>query len=159
MAGDMFLDIEGVKGESKDEKFKDKIDIDAFSLDCTNIGSMGRGGGGGTGKADFQDVSVTKQIDGSSHELLKSVATGKHFPKATISCRKAGGDNQHVYLVITMEDVFCSSFNTSGSGELPMEQFSLNYAKIKYEYKEQTKQGSGSGQKIAGYDRELNKPI
>ena len=159
MAGDMFLDIEGVQGESKDEAFKNKIDIDSWSFGCTNAGSMGRGGGGGSGKADFQDLMVTKQIDAASHELLKSVASGKHFPKAIISCRKAGGEKQHTYLVITMEDVFCSSFQTSGAGQLPIESFSLNYAKIKYEYKEQTKQGSGSGQKIAGYDREANRSI
>ena len=47
MAGDMFLDIEGVQGESKDEAFKNKIDIDSWSFGCTNAGSMGRGGGGG----------------------------------------------------------------------------------------------------------------
>lgn len=159
MAGDIFLDIEGVKGESKDEAFKDKIDIDSWQFGCSNSANAGRGGGMGAGKADFGDLTISKQIDAASHELLKSVATGKHFPKAIISCRKSGGESKHVYLVITMEDVFCSAFSTGGSGEMPSENFTLAYNKIKYEYKEQNKQGGGSGQKIAGYDRELNKPI
>lgn len=159
MAGDMFLKIDGVEGESKDDAFKGAIDIDSWSFGATNHGSMGRGGGGGTGKADFQDISVIKQTDAASHELLKSAATGKHWPKAVISCRKASGDKAHVYLVVTMEDVFCSGFQTSGSGDIQSESITLNYSKIKYEYKEQNKQGSGTGQKVAGYDREANKAV
>lgn len=160
MAGDIFLQIEGVKGESKDSDFKDAIDIDSWSFGASNQGSSGRGGGSGTGKADFQDIHITKQIDGASHELLKSCATGKHWPKAVISCRKAsGGDKAHTYLVITLQDVFCSGFQTGGHGELPTEQLVLNYTKVQYEYKEQNKQGSGSGGKIAGYDRGEQKPI
>lgn len=162
MATDFLLEIDGVKGESTDDKFKGHIDIDSFSWACMNEGTGGRGGGSGSGKANFSDFQFNKQCDAASHDLIKSCASGKHFTKAVLHCRKAGGDQSHEFLTVTMEDVFVSSFNSSGSaggGSIPQESVALNYVKIKYEYKPQDKKGGGSGQHIAGYDRALNKPL
>ncbi|RYG32918.1 MAG: type VI secretion system tube protein Hcp [Burkholderiales bacterium] len=161
MASDYLLEIEGVKGESTDETFKASIDIDSFSWACMNEGTGGRGGGSGSGKANFSDFQFNKWCDSASHDLIKSCATGKHFAKAVLHCRKAG-EKPHEFLTVTMEDVFISSFNSSGSsggGSIPLEAATLNYVKIKYEYKPQDKKGGGSGNLIAGYDRALNKPI
>ena len=91
MASDYLLELEGIKGESLDEKHKDKIEIDSFSWGVSNDGNMGRGGGGGTGKANFQDVHFTKQTDKSSALLVKSAASGDHIKKAVLTARKAGG--------------------------------------------------------------------
>ena len=49
MASDYLLELDGIKGESLDEKHKDKIEIDSFSWGVSNDGNMGRGGGGGRG--------------------------------------------------------------------------------------------------------------
>ena len=54
MAMDMFLKIEGVDGESRDDKHAGEIDVLAWSWGMTQSGSMHVGGGGGSGK-----VSVT----------------------------------------------------------------------------------------------------
>ena len=63
MASDYLLELDGIKGESLDEKHKDKIEIDSFSWGVSNDGNMGRGGGGGTGKANFQDLHFTRTGD------------------------------------------------------------------------------------------------
>ncbi|WP_240097939.1 Hcp family type VI secretion system effector [Thermomonas flagellata] len=161
MATDYLLEIDGIKGESKDEKHKDKIEIESFSWGCSNTGSMGRGGGGGTGKADFQDLHFTKQCDKSSPLLVKAAATGEHIKKAVLTARKAGGKGGQVeYLKVTLEDVMVSSYQTggnAGSSSIPMDQFSLNYTKIKYEYFPQKADGSLEGAVAAQYDRALNK--
>lgn len=161
MASDFLLEIEGVKGESTDEAHKGKIEIDSFSWACMNEGTGGRGGGSGAGKANFSDFQFTKQCDAASHELIKSCASGKHFGKAVLTARKAG-EGQKEFLVVTMEDVFVSSFNSAGNaggGSIPQESVTLNYVKIKYEYKPQDKKGALTGQLVAGYDRALNKAI
>jgi hypothetical protein len=49
MAMDMFLDIKDVKGESRDGKFKDKIDILSWSWGLSNSGTAHVGGGAGAG--------------------------------------------------------------------------------------------------------------
>ena len=161
MATDFLLEIEGVKGESTDEKHKDKIEVDSFSWVCSNEGTGGRGGGSGAGKANFSDFQFTKQCDSSSHDLIRSCASGKHFSKAVLTARKAG-EGQKEFLIVTMEDVFVSSFNSTGAaggGSIPIESVTLNYTKIKYEYKPQDKKGGLTGNFVAGYDRALNKSI
>lgn len=161
MASDYLLEIDGIKGESTDEKHKDKLEIDSFSWGVTNSGSMGRGGGGGTGKAEFQDVHFTKQTDKSSPLLMKAAASGEHIKKAVLTARKAGGKGGQVdYLKITLEDVMVSSFQSAGNAgnsSIPNDSFSLNFTKIKYEYMPQKADGSLEGAVPAQYDRSLNK--
>ena len=161
MASDYLLELDGIKGESTDEKHKEKIEIDSFSWGVTNDGNMGRGGGGGTGKANFQDVHFTKQTDKSSALLVKSAASGDHIKKAVLTARKAGGKGGQVdYLIITMEDVMVSNFQTggnSGNSSIPVDSFALNYTKIKYEYKPQKADGTLDAAAKAGYDLKAQK--
>jgi type VI protein secretion system component Hcp len=68
----------------------------------------------------------------ASPELFISCATGKHIPLATLTCRKAGGE-QHEYLIVKFTDILISSDQSGGSqhGEsLPTEQVSFNFAKV-----------------------------
>jgi type VI secretion system secreted protein Hcp len=161
MASDYLLELDGIKGESLDEKHKDKIEIDSFSWGVSNSGNMGRGSGGGTGKADFQDLIFTKQTDKSSPLLVKAAASGDHIKKAVLIARKAGGKAGQVeYFKITLEDVMVSSFTTggnAGSSSIPVDSFSLNYTKMKYEYLPQKADGSLEGAIVAQYDRAINK--
>ena len=82
MAVDMFLDLDKIKGESQDKTWKDKIDILAWSWGMSQSGTMHTGGGGGSGKANFQDISITKYLDKSSTDLMKACSKGDHIAKA-----------------------------------------------------------------------------
>ena len=44
-AVDYFLKIDGIQGESRDERHKDEIDIESFSWGETQSGSFAAGGG------------------------------------------------------------------------------------------------------------------
>jgi type VI secretion system secreted protein Hcp len=56
MASDIFVKIGDNKGESLDDKHKDEIEVLSFSWGVANTGATATGGGGGTGKATFQDL-------------------------------------------------------------------------------------------------------
>jgi type VI secretion system secreted protein Hcp len=144
MAADFLLEIDGIKGESKDSKHKETIEVDSFSWGVSNAGSHASGTGGGAGKASFQDMHFTATVGKASPNLALSCAQGKHIKKAVLFVRKAGGD-QKDYYVITLEDLLVSSYQSgdaAGGSSIPTDQFSLNYAKIKYEYKPQKDDGS-----------------
>ena len=148
MAVDMFLKIGQIKGEAKDGKYKGTdgwIDILAWSFGASNSGSTHVAGGSGSGKANFQDLNVTKYIDMASPDLLKSVAKGTHHADATLIVRKAG-DNPLEYLIMEMKDVMITSYSTGGSGgeDRLTENISLNFDFFKYKYTEQLKAG-GAG--------------
>jgi len=159
---DYFLKVDGVDGESADDKFKGYIELQSFNFGVENIGSLGSGtSGGGTGKAKFGEFNIVKATDKSSARLFASCCTGEHFATATIVCRKAGKDQQE-FLKITMGPVLISSFQHGGSANsdiIPTEQISINFAKIEMEYKEQKLDGSLGGAVIGGWDRVANKKV
>ncbi|RMX04243.1 type VI secretion system tube protein Hcp [Corticibacter populi] len=157
---DFFLDLDGIEGESTDQDFKGKIEIETFSFGVSNEGTMAKGGGGGTGKAQFQNISIGKSQDKASPKLFKAAATGDHIKKAVISGRKASGKgNQYVYLTYTLEDVMVTGYSTSATqgDAVVRELVTLDFARIKVEYKPQKADGTPEGAVAAGYDRAINK--
>ncbi|MFC5419297.1 MAG: type VI secretion system tube protein Hcp [Stutzerimonas stutzeri] len=144
MASDFLLEIDGIKGESQDSKHKDTIEIESFSWGVSNSGTHAAGHGGGAGKASFQDLHCTSNVSKASPVLMLKCATGEHIKKAVLFVRKQGKEQQEFYKV-TLEDLLVSSYqsgDSTGGNPVPTDQFSLNFAKIKYEYKVQNKDGS-----------------
>jgi len=160
MSVDYFLKIEGIDGESQDAKHKGEIQLESFSWGANQSGTFASGGGGGAGKVQMQDFNFVMHINKASPKLFLACATGDHIKKAVLTCRKAGKDQQE-YMKFTFSDLLVSSYQTGGSeGDVvPMEQISLNYAKIEVEYKEQKPDGTLGGAVKAGYDLKQNKAV
>ena len=154
---DYFLKIDGIEGESQDSKHKAEIEVLSWSWGETNSGSEATGLGGGAGKVQMQDFHFTMQASKASPKLLLACANGQHIKKAVLTCRKAGKEQQE-YLKITFTECMVSSFQTGGSaGEvIPVDQISLNYAQINYEYKEQKDDGTLGGAVPAGWNLKKN---
>jgi type VI secretion system secreted protein Hcp len=144
-AVDYFLKIDGIQGESRDDRHKDEIDIESFSWGETQSGTFAVGGGGGSGKISMQDFHFTMPVNKASPALFLACAQGDHIKNATLTCRKAGRDQQE-FLKVTMNDVLVSSFQIGGAGGVvPTDQISLNFAKIEVEYQEQDATGKVVG--------------
>ncbi len=153
-AFDGHLKIDGIDGESQHAKHKGEIQLESFSWGVSNGGTFASGGGGGAGKAVFQDLHCTAKVSKASPKLFVGCATGEHIKKAVLVLRKAGGD-QECFYTVTLSDILISSYQDGGSGggdHIPTDQFSLNFAKIEYEYKEQKADGTTGGAVKAGYD-------
>jgi len=157
MASDIFAKIGDIKGESLDEKHKGEVEILSWSWGVSQTGSMGHGSGGGSGKANFNDLHITHYIDKASPVLMTSCATGEHIKEATITARKAG-KGQLEYLIIKMNDILITSVSPGGSGgEVGVETVSLQPSKIDIEYKPQKADGSLDAGIHFKYDMKLNK--
>ena len=147
MAMDMFMKIDGLKGESVDKTHAGEIDVMAWSWGVSNSGSAHVGGGAGAGKANVQDLSFTKYVDKSTPDMLLASCNGKHYASALLTVRKAG-EKPLEYLKITMTEVLITSVSTGGSGgeDRLTENVTLNFAAVKVDYIEQTATG-GTGDK------------
>lgn len=159
-AVDFYLKLDGIDGESADHKHKGSIDIESFSWGVTQMGAHGAGGGG-AGKASFNDFHFTMKVNKATPKLMLACATGEHIKKAVLIARKAGKDQQE-YMKVTMSDILVSSYQTGGSegsNTLPSDQISINFAKIEVEYKEQKADGTLGGSIKAGYDVKANKAV
>jgi type VI secretion system secreted protein Hcp len=142
MAVDAFIKIPGAAGESAVKGFADQIDVLAWSWGMSQSGTTHLGKGGGAGKVNVQDLSFTHYLDASSPALIKFCCGGKHFDKVELTLRKAG-DKPLNYLKIELTDVMITSLSTGGSkGEERLtENVTLNFAKFKYVYTVQKKDG------------------
>src|SRR6266487_1784839 len=136
---DAFLKIDGIKGESADEKHKGEIDLMSFSWGVHQTGTSATGGGGGAGKAHFEDLTIVKKTDAASPLLFLNCANGAHIKEANLVVRKAGG-TQLEYLKIKLTDVLVSGLSPTGHHDgdtVPLEQVSLNFAKVEFSYQPQ----------------------
>jgi type VI secretion system secreted protein Hcp len=156
---DYFLKIEGVEGESNDSKHRGEIDIESFSWGESSTVVHG-GEGVGKVKVQMQDFHFTMFANKASPKLMRACATGERFPKAILTCRKAGTIQQE-YMRWTFYDVLVSSFQTSGPGHetaereklghekreivIPLDQVTLNYGEIEVEYRSQQSSGELGG--------------
>ena len=143
MAVDIFLKLEGIKGEAQDDKYKDEIDVLAWSWGAAQSGTTHMGSGSGSGKVAVQDLSVTKYIDKSSPSLFQHCCNGKHIPKGKLIVRKAG-DKPLEYLTVELEDIIVSHVTMGGSGgeDRLTENVTLNFATFHVKYATQNKDGS-----------------
>jgi len=160
---DAFLKIEGIDGESTDDKYTGWIQVDSFSWGETNAHTVSSATtGAGAGKVDMQDLHVTKVSDKSSPTLFFDCAAGNHYPTATLICREAGG-NQIEFLKYEFQPpLFVSSFQMSGSQGMdkPTESLTLSYGTIKITYQPQASaDGSAQGPIQNGWDRTKNKKL
>ncbi len=158
MASNAFAKIGDIKGESLDSKHKDEIDVLSWSWGVTQSGSIVHGGGGGTGKATFHDLSFVHHIDKATPLLMRACATGTHIPEATITARKKGKAQQD-YLIVKMTDVLVTSVvhSVDDGGASTTESVSLAFAKVDLEYKPQKPDGSVAPGIHFKYDIKANK--
>lgn len=159
MAQDIFLKIDGINGESLDDKHKDEIEVLNWNWEVRQESSMHSGSGGGAGKATVEDLTFEHGIDRASPNLMKYALSGKHIDQAVLVMRKAGG-NPLEYLKLTMSDVLVTRVKPSGSknaAEKSLETVSLSFAKVKQEYVVQNAQGGSGGAVTAGFDIKGNK--
>jgi type VI secretion system secreted protein Hcp len=147
MAVDMLLKIDTVDGESQIKGHEKEIDVLSWSWGMIQSGSMHVGGGGGSGKVNVSDITLTKYVDRSSPVILKYCCNGKHFSKATLTVRKAG-ENAVEYFKINMEPVLISSINTGGSGgeDRLIENVGLNFGKFEVIYTPQKADGTADAE-------------
>lgn len=161
---DTFLKIDGIDGESTDDKHKNEIEVLSFSWGVTQptSGSVSTAGSLSAERAQFQDLMITKAIDKASPKLAIACASGEHFKSARLELCRAGGDKQP-YMEYKLTDVMVTSVHPGGSGKgesLPLEQVSFAYGKVELKYTQlKVEGGRESGNVVAGWDLKANRKV
>jgi len=132
---DCFLKIEGIDGESTDEKHEEWIEVLSYNHGVSQSGGGDRSTGGGAteGRCSHKDFTIVKVLDKASPTLDLFCCKGEHIPTVDVElCRAAGMKEK--YMEYKMEDVIISSVSIGGGGGLPTETVTFNYGKLTWNY-------------------------
>ncbi|WP_035055140.1 Hcp family type VI secretion system effector [Andreprevotia chitinilytica] len=165
MAFDAFLKIDGIPGESTDDKHKDWIEIESFAhkIEQPASATASSSGGATAERVNHSTFDIVHLLDKASPKIYEAVCTGKHIKDVTLELCRAGGDKVK-YLEVKLEQVLISKVEPSGAahgGEgFPQEAVSFSYGKIKWTYTQQKREdGAGGGNVSSGWDLTANKTI
>jgi type VI secretion system secreted protein Hcp len=129
---DYFLKLDGIDGESTDDRHKGQIEILSFSWTVVRPSAAGSP----TGTVTFFDAQFGMHASKATPKLFLACATGQHIPSATFVIHRPDGDT-NVYYRVEMKDIMVTSYQTGGSAHgdvVPTDQISVNFAQIKFEH-------------------------
>jgi len=158
MAVTAYLNVDGITGESTSDRFAGQMECQSASFEESVSVISSLGGGSGVGKPTFSPLVVTKLVDSASPQILVALASGKHFPTATLSLVKTG-EKALVWATIVLKSVLFVDQQTSFASGVAVESLKLNYQAIQYSVSSQKPDGSLNPPVEGGWDLLQNKPI
>lgn len=161
MAMDVYLQIDGIRGESQDEKHKDWIEVTGvhWALNQPRSATASTGGGHTAERVEISEVMFHKLADLASPILQQTCAMGKTIPKAKFEFMRADGNGQPIkYYEVELENVMIASIAPGiGDSGILSEQVGIKFSKIKWKYTQQKIGGGTGGNTSGGWDLAANK--
>jgi type VI secretion system secreted protein Hcp len=139
-ATDIFLQLDGIQGESTHKDHKGEIEVLSWSFGLTRPIASGGPGMARGGKLCASDIALMKILDKSSPAIITNMVSGKTIPKGKLTFVQAG-ETQQEYLTIELTGILVSSYQASGSSEVPMDSVSLHFGTAKMSYKPMDEKG------------------
>ncbi|KQV52393.1 type VI secretion system tube protein Hcp [Massilia sp. Root335] len=161
MAIDVYLQIDGIKGESQDSGHQGWIELTSASWGVTQPRSATASTAGGhtAERCEHRTLVLSKLADLASPLLLQHCSMGKTIPKARLEFMRADGDGKPVkYYQIDLENVMIASMEQMVSqGSILHDSIGLRFSKVKWSYTQQRIAGGTGGNTAGGWDLVANK--
>jgi type VI secretion system secreted protein Hcp len=172
----IFLQLDGIEGESTDKQFPRHIEVLSYEQSLKQTIMRMGGGGMVAGRPQFPDLRFRKALDRASPHLLLACAAGRRFESATFSFRRRAPARPALYTV-TLGAVLITavtqiagagaqyplSFNALDTGDdnaALLDEVALAYERIEWTYQILAKDGTPSGPPVAtGWDITGNRPV
>lgn len=163
MAIDVYLYIDGIKGESNDDRHKDWIECRSvsFGVEQPKSATASTGGGHTAERCEHRDIVLSKLADLSSPILLQTCSAGRTIPKAKFEFMRADAQGERVkYYEIEIENVLIGAVSPAvEEGDILSEEVALKFSKIKWKYTQQKISGGAGGNTSGGWDLASNRVV
>jgi type VI secretion system secreted protein Hcp len=159
MAVDIYLHVEGIKGESSDAAHQGWMecmhaDLGGVAQPASAVCSPG---GRTIGRCYHHTIILAKLADLASPLLMQACAMGKTYPRAKLEFFRADGGKPLRYYDIELENVLIAEMAAGvDEGSLMSEFVALAFSKIKWRYTQQKTSGGAAGCTIGGWDLAAN---
>jgi type VI secretion system secreted protein Hcp len=161
MAFDPFIKIDGIQGESTDDRHLGWIEIIVYrSGHSMPISKRTSNTQGATlGRVNFDTFTFSKLIDKSSPLLMAACAAGTHIDEITVELFRAGTEKVKFMAYKFKNSLISSVLTSSGDPNkgFPVELVKINFGKIQWCYTLQNRHGGGAlGNIAAAWDLQRN---
>ncbi len=153
-ADSIFLCGDALEGETLNPRYPGCIDVLAWSWGATSPG--------GSGAANFQTVSVTKNVDKSSPSIMLHLAKGEHIAKLELfvdNCTSECANSAYYKVIIENILISSVSLGESAGDDRPTENILLNYQKVQWCYSAVNPEGGLDAEVCNGWDLQKNAPL
>lgn len=163
MAIDVYLQIDGIQGESTDAGHLGWIEVTAAYWGVTQPRSATASTGGGhtAERCEHRTLALTKLVDMASPLLLQNCSAGRTIPKAKLEFMRADGHGTPVrYYEVEMENVIIANvYQAVSEGNILHDSIGLSFSKVKWKYTHQKISGGMGGNTTGGWDLASNKCV
>ncbi|MDC8759380.1 Hcp family type VI secretion system effector [Janthinobacterium fluminis] len=161
MAIDVYLQIDGIKGESADSAHQGWIELSSAHWGVTQPKSATASTGGGhtAERCEHRNLSVSKLADLASPILMQTCSMGRTIPKAKLEFMRADGNGQPIkYYEVELENVLIGSMDqVVHEGSVLHDNIGLKFSRVKWKYTQQKIGGGTGGNTAGGWDLSANK--
>lgn len=163
MAIDVYLQIDGIKGESGDSKHQGWIECTSvqWSILQPRSATASTGGGHTAERCELSDVTFHKLADLASPILAQTCAAGKTIPKALFEFWRADGQGERIkYYEVALDNVIVSQVAQGVTGgDIMSETVALKFSKVRWTYTQQRIAGGAGGNTAGGWDLATNRYV
>lgn len=146
-----FLRLDGIAGDSTDDRHEDEIEVQSWSIGVSRSGST-TAGGSGAGRSDLQELQITAPLSAASPQIFLLAVTGRHLSGATLSGVRQG-EHARDFFTIRLAEVTATRYRLGDEADAaPMDQFSLDYGRIEVTYHSVSSSGKPLPPVTAGFD-------
>ena len=156
--GALFLNFDGVDGDSQDADHDKWIDILTVNWNISVSVSPAGGSQKEVSKPVFSDITWTQVQDKSFPALFSRISDGTIIKSAEIDFTTSGGKGQRVFFELDFDDVILTSLSLSAdANNLPAITGSFTYSKVEVTFIPQDDKGGELSPINASYDLASNK--
>lgn len=152
-----------IKGDVTAEGHKGEdgwVEVQSFQFGVSRniISPTGGGKDRESGAPNISEITVTKPTDVSTTGWLDNALQGNGVPCQIDFCTTNAGSLE-VYQTFTLENCLISGFTMSSGGDRPMENISISFTKIEYQFHQQLSDNTTGDTPRTGYDIALGKKV
>lgn len=163
MAIDVYLQIDGIRGESADSAHVGWIELTSAHMGVTQPRSATASTGGGhtAERCEHRSLAISKLADLASPILMQTCSAGKTIPKAKLEFMRADSDGKPVkYYEVELENVLIGSMEQFVSeGSILHDSVGLKFSQVKWTYTQQKIGGGTGGNTSGGWNLSTNKVV
>jgi type VI secretion system Hcp family effector len=152
-----YLQIRVIQGDVTDQHYGNWIKVNSFEQSVTNFANNATSGlAGNSGRADFQNLKIGKDVDRASIRLEHCCANGEVLTDVKLVCVRGTGNVE--FYIVTLKDVKVTSYKVKSAEKLPIEEITFSYKEIIWDYCNVTPTGTPGPTRVNGrWDIEQNK--